>query len=53
MIFVLTIINKLNSILRTKIIGHYSSLITRYSFLITQNLLRIQAPYKNNESFER
>ena len=29
MIFVLTIINNVNNIVRTKIIGHYSLLVTR------------------------
>ena len=37
-VFVLTIINNVNNIARTKIIGHYSLLITRYS------LLGIQTP---------
>ena len=43
MIFVLTIINNVNAnnILRTKIIGHYSLFVTRYSLLI---ILGIQTP---------
>ena len=31
MIFVLTIINNVNNVVRTKIIGHYSLLVTHYS----------------------
>ena len=41
MIFVLTIINNVNNIVRTKMIGHYLLLIIRYSLLITHYSLLI------------
>ena len=46
MIFVLTIINNVNEIVKTKIIGHYLLLVTHYSLLVTHySLLGIQTPY--------